>query len=146
MITDEERREVAAKLRKVNPYRNQSYTVPYNRYTPAAEYLSELAGALGYSPKNDVSRLEFQSRLADLIEPPTKCPHYRSDRHYCSIHDVPAMDRAALLELVKELELGAQCFVGRKWPDVECERAGKHLADDYEMIARRIREALGVER
>lgn len=69
MTTDAERREIAAKLRKVNPYRNQSYTVPYNRYTPAAEYLSELAGALGYSPKNDVSRLEFQNRLADLIEP-----------------------------------------------------------------------------
>ena len=69
MITDEERREIAARMRKVNPYRNQSYTVPYNRYTPAAEYLARLAGALGYSPKNDVSRLEFQNRLADLIEP-----------------------------------------------------------------------------
>ena len=57
----------------------------------------------------------------------------------------PSCDRDALLELVKELELGAQCFVGRKWPDVECERAGKHLADDYEMLARRIRKALGVE-
>ena len=146
MITDEERREVARRLREVNPYRNQSYTVPYNRYTPAAEYLSKLAGALGYSPENDVSRLEFQSRLADLIEPPRQCPYYDSDRHYCSIHDVPAMDRDALLELVKELELGAQCFVGRKWPDVECERAGKHLADDYEMIARRIRKALGVSK
>ena len=66
------------------------------------------------------------ARLADLIE--------------------PSCDRDALLELVKELELGAQCFVGRKWPDVECERAGKHLADDYEMIARRIREALGVSK
>ena len=69
MISDEERREVARRLREVNPYRNQSYTVPYHRYTPAVEYLSELAGALGYSPKNDVSRLEFQNRLADLIEP-----------------------------------------------------------------------------
>ena len=67
-ISTEERREVARKLREVNPYRNQSYTIPYHRYTPAAEYLAELAGALGYSPKNDVSRLEFQSRLADLIE------------------------------------------------------------------------------
>lgn len=69
MPTDNERREVARKLREVNPYRNQSYTVPYNRYTPAAEYLAELAGALGYSPKNDVSRLGFQNHLADLIEP-----------------------------------------------------------------------------
>lgn len=69
MISDEERREVAARLREVNPYRNQSHTIPYHLYTPAVEYLSELAGALGYSPRNDVSRLEFQNRLADLIEP-----------------------------------------------------------------------------
>lgn len=69
MVTDTERREVARKLREVNPYRNQSYTIPYHLYTPAAEYLSELARALGYSPKNDVSRLGFQNRLADLIEP-----------------------------------------------------------------------------
>lgn len=69
MPTDTERREVARRLREVNPYRNQSYTIPYHLYTPAVEYLSELAGALGYSPRNDVSRLEFQNRLADLIEP-----------------------------------------------------------------------------
>lgn len=75
MISDSERREVARKLREVNPYRNQSYMIPCNRYTPAVEYLSELAGALGYSPKNDVSRLEFQNRLADLIEPTAKCEH-----------------------------------------------------------------------
>ena len=83
-ISDNERREVARKLREVNPYRNQSYTIPYHRYTPAAEYLAELAGALGYSPKNDVSRLEFQSKLADLIE--------------------PSCDRDALLALADEMQ------------------------------------------
>ena len=103
MITDEERREVARKLREVNPYRNQSYTVPYNRYTPASEYLSELAGALGYSPENDVSRLEFQSRLADLIEPPRQCPYYHSDRHRCSAYD-DVVDRDALLALADEMD------------------------------------------
>ena len=30
---------------------------------------------------------ECYKALADLIEPPTQCPHYSSDRHYCSIHD-----------------------------------------------------------
>ena len=103
MITDEERREVARKLREVNPYRNQSYTVPYNRYTPAAEYLSKLAGALGYSPENDVSRLEFQNRLADLIEPPRQCPYYHSDRHRCSAYD-DVVDRDALLALADEMD------------------------------------------
>jgi hypothetical protein len=90
MISNDERREVARRLREVNPYRNQSYTVPYNRYTPAAEYLAELAGALGYSPKNDVSRLGFQNHLADLIEPEpertcrVECypPGYEDNLHY----------------------------------------------------------------
>ena len=90
MISNDERREVARRLREVNPYRNQSYTVPYNRYTPAAEYLAELAGALGYSPKNDVSRLGFQNHLADLIEPEPErtcrieCypPGYEDNLHY----------------------------------------------------------------
>ena len=123
MITDEERREIAARLRAAK--------------RPSLMVLLDVLGVGGEG---------VFARLADLIEPPRQCPYYDSDRHYCSIHDVPAMDRDALLELVKELELGAQCFVGRKWPDVECERAGKHLADDYEMIARRIREALGAER
>lgn len=53
------------------------------------------------------------------------------------------IDRNALLDLVKELELGAQCVVGRKWSNMECERMAKYLADDYEMIACRIRKALG---
>ena len=57
----------------------------------------------------------------------------------------PMVDVYALLELVKELELGTQCVVGRKWPNVECERMAEHLADDYEMIVCRIRKALGVD-
>ena len=122
-ISDTERREVARRLRAAK--------------RPSLMVLLDVLGVGGDGAF---------ARLADLIEPPTQCPYYDSDRHYCSIHDVPAMDRDALLELVKELELGAQCFVGRKWPDVECERAGKHLADDYEMIARRIRKALGVSK
>lgn len=32
------------------------------------------------------------------------CPYYHSDRHYCSIHDVPVIDREALLVLANELE------------------------------------------
>lgn len=65
-------------------------------------------------------------RLADLIEPPTQCPHYRSDRHYCSIHDVPAIDRDALLALADALEDGFGINV------------------ELREYARIIREALGV--
>ena len=78
-ITDAERRDVAARLRK-------------------AIGLHEFAEVLGFSWTdesdwvwNDVSNL-----VADLIEPPTQCPYYRSDRHYCSVHDIPAIDRDAL--------------------------------------------------
>ena len=117
MITDEERREVARRLREVNPYRNQSYTVPYNRYTPAAEYLSKLAGALGYSPENDVSRLEFQNRLADLIE--------------------PSCDRDALLALADKM---------RKLGDEEGGVTSFSVRCAFRSFARRIREALGASK
>ena len=171
MVTDDERREVARKLREVNPCRNQSYTVPYNRYTPAAEYLSKLAGALGYSPKNDVSRLEFQNRLADLIEPSKPegtcgdCRHFIKDRfmpcaaaHGYTEADVSACedfsplscDRDALLALADELDANAELIIrsarnarltGRR-PTME---EAKHDAYEWRHIARRIREALGVE-
>lgn len=66
-------------------------------------------------------------RLADLIEPPRQCPHYHSDRHYCSAYD-DVVDRDALLALADELEeeTGSVCGV--------C--MGK--------TARRIRDACGV--
>lgn len=89
--------------------------------------LTEFAEALGFNwtDDSDWRWKDVSNLVADLID--------------------PTCDRDALLGLVKELELGAQCFVGRKWPDVECERMAKHLADDYEMIASRIRKALGAE-
>ena len=123
MITDEERREIAAKLRKVNPYRNQSYTVPYNRYTPASEYLSELAGALGYSPENDVSRLEFQSRLADLIEPEPE----RTCRVESS-HEVEGDGCYAYFEY--ELTCGHEIAWGDQLPPSYCPECGRRVLYD----------------
>ena len=144
MISDDERREVARKLREL-----------------AGGYVTigELESALGIclsSPEVDLERDERDlHRLADLIEPSEPEVKYVAEvkvdgwRLEELAHDtaveLTGIDREALLELVKELELGAQCVVGRKWPNMECERMAKHLADDYEMIARRIREALGVE-
>ena len=135
MITDEERREIAAKLRKVNPYRNQSYTVPYNRYTPASEYLSELAGALGYSPENDVSRLEFQSRLADLIEPSESGQN--RDRNQDTVQkESPGVQMACECDREALLALADECDMMRD--------DGLPIGS-YEIyrIARRIREACG---
>ena len=123
MPTNDEKRRVAEMLRK-----------------PDGPSLMVLMSVLG------VGGDRVFDRLADLIEPSERaCHYYDSETNRCGCYDTRLIDRDALLELVKELELGAQCFVGRKWPDVECERAGKHLADDYEMIARRIRKALGVQ-
>lgn len=34
-----------------------------------------------------------------VIEPPTQCPYYHSDRHYCSIHDVPATSQKVAEEM-----------------------------------------------
>lgn len=144
MISDDERREVARRLREVNPYRNHSYTIPYHRYIPAVEYLSELAGALGYSPKNDVSRLEFQNRLADLIEPSepkVECvAEVKVDGEQLEklVHDaaveLTGIDRDALLALADDVD-GAADDSGDFEP----------LAGIFRDIARRIREALGGE-
>lgn len=127
MTADSERREVAARLREVNPYRSQSYTVPYNRYTPAAEYLSELAGALGYSPKNDVSRLGFQNRLADLIEPePERTCHVESS------HEVEGDECYAYFEY--ELSCGHEIAWGDQLPPSYCPECGRRVlydSDDY---------------
>ena len=76
MTTDTERREVARKLRAAK--------------RPSLMVLLDVLGVGGDGAF---------ARLADLIEPPRQCPYYHGDRHYCSIHDVPAMDRDALLEL-----------------------------------------------
>lgn len=131
MIADSERREAARKLRKVNPYRNQSYTVPYHRYTPAAEYLSELAGALGYSPKNDVSRLEFQNRLADLIEPICDRDAERTCRVESS-HEVEGDGCYSYFEY--ELTCGHEIAWGDQLPPSYCPECGRRVlydSDDY---------------
>ena len=46
---------------------------------------------------------ECYAALADLIEPPTQCPYYHSDRHHCSAYD-DVVDRDALLELADEMD------------------------------------------
>ena len=75
------------------------------------------------------------------LKPPTQCPYYHSDRHYCSIHDVPAIDRVALLALADKIE-GTECVM-RCCNDAS---AGvMFVALDHERIARRIREACGEE-
>lgn len=59
------------------------------------------------------TREKVVDRLADLIEPPRQCPHYHSDRHYCSVHDdMAAVDRHALLKLADRIQHHADNAAG----------------------------------
>lgn len=76
------------------------------------------------------------ARLADLIEPPARCPHYM---HPCCRTDAGGdyIDRDALLELTDEMEGDA-----RYWLDRPYDQLGSHDVIGY---AERIRKAVGVE-
>ena len=109
MVSDAERRNVAQKLR--HEARNPSV---YSTYTMLRFITRAKTGE------------ELLFRLANLIEPPTQCPYYHSDRHHCSAYD-DVVDRDALLKLADEMDYGYN------FPDV---------AHDYAM---RIRKACGVK-
>lgn len=76
MVTDDERREVAARLRK-----------HIGKPLFTGQDVEDIIG---------VQRSDFDAvladasyrRLADLIEPGPQCPYYSDERHWCSIHDI----------------------------------------------------------
>ena len=114
-ISDTERREVARKLRAAK--------------RPSLMVLLNVLGVGGDGAF---------ARLADLIEPPTQCPYYHSDRHRCSAYD-DVVDRDALLALADEMD--------RRQHDVAT-AATDGVVDAWCLreYARRIREALGVSK
>lgn len=119
MVTDNERREVARRLRELDYSDLQESLI--------CAYLDAL-GIEGYEDWVGIAH-----RLADLIEPPTQCPLYHSDRHYCSVYeDVHAIDRDALLALADDIDKQTDGSMSDIW------------LEDGHYIARRIREALGV--
>ena len=124
MISDNERREVARRLRGLDYSDLQESLI--------CAYLDAL-GIEGYTDWVGIAH-----RLADLIEPPTQCPYYRSDRHYCSVYeDLQVIDRDALLNLANEIE------------DDACWEVQTPGVDNYAWMLKdvcdRIRDALGVE-
>ena len=140
MITDDERREVARRLR------GQAKMLGPNMDAPEfAHYTADVIDV-----NECMTWYEMELRLADLIEPPLQCPYYRSDRHRCSIHDVPAIDRDALIELAEGLECKADDII-RAAKHAQFSGFGpsmgeaEHDAYEWRCIAHRIREALGVE-
>lgn len=123
-MTDDERREVARRLRELEVCEFDGEFID----------CGEVENALGLvSDDGAWYEAERVTRLADLIEPPRQCPCYDSGRHWCSIHDVPIIDRDALLALAEEIASAGY----NEWL----------YSDDFEQdaIARRIRRALGVE-
>lgn len=90
MTTDEERREVARRLRcDLKNARSRGY---YCNDSEAVRYICDILGLRCSRCTHPFAGLDA---LADLIEPPHQCPYYDSLRHRCSFHDVPAVDRDA---------------------------------------------------
>lgn len=140
MISDNDRREVARRLRgqakKLGPNMDAH---EFAHYTADVIDVNEC-----------MTWYEMELRLADLIDPPRQCPYYDSGRHWCSIHDVPAIDRDALIELAEGLECKADDII-RAAKHAQFSGFGpsmgeaEHDAYEWRCIAHRIREALGVD-
>lgn len=119
MISDDERRAVARRLRG-NAAQDMGWLIPWAVFNDAEQHAGE----------------EVVQRLADLIEPPARCPHYM---YPCCRTDAGGdyIDRDTLLVLADELQFEQP--MGR----TDYETVGK-LMDAMDEAARRIREALGV--
>lgn len=133
MATDEERREVAARLRAV-----AEKLGPNMDAHEFAHYTADMLD-IGES----MTWYEMVLRLADLIEPsgyecvPGECPlNVR--------HDNDRIDRDALLEQVKELEKCAWYFGPDFDEDEPLRDRLKEASEAFSGSARRIRKALGV--
>ena len=132
MAIDDERREVAQRLRELARDVDE-----VSDFDLARTFSLEATSRYGYD-SGDVLR------FADLIDPPTQCPYYRSNRHYCSIHDVPAIDREALRALADEMEQAGKDYRYQMVENACCDNLINDAPDDFIDYARRIREALGV--
>lgn len=124
MTSDDERREVARRLREPFDVLGQGRYVALNGTLFGMQILA-----------SDERTLRAGiSRLADLIEPVERmCLYYDSDTNHCGCYDTRLIDRDALLALADDLDR-----MGDGSMYDPC------ISDEYG-IARRIREALGVK-
>ena len=124
-ISDTERREVARRLRgqakKLGPNMDAH---EFAHYTADVIDVNEC-----------MTWYEMELRLADLIEPPTQCPYYHSDRHHCSAYD-DVVDRDALLKLADEMQRELdECasdheIAGKLQYQIDCIREALGVSDD----------------
>lgn len=128
MVTDTERREISQTLRNIAKDVKDWSCVDVRRCISDAVFRDKAVH----------SNNELLKTLADLIYPPAECPYYHNDRNYCLAHeDMRVTDRNALLALADEMDgLGLSGF-SSGWSSG---------AVNVGSFARRIREALGVER
>ena len=124
MATDDERREVAARLRSLEV---PSRVERKERTEKAAAWYELICGAVGGKKDPWFGIKALADRLADLIDP--DCEEGRYD----GLRTVRPVDREALLALADEMERRAPYALHGGWRD---------SLRDY---ARRIREALGVQ-
>ena len=148
-ISDTERREVARRLRgdpcdTLIPYKTGIHFgmgchEAANRFWDMCERIKSAGDYdIAYSTR---------SVLADLIEPPTQCPYYHSDRHYCSAYD-DVVDRDALLALADNLDSSASMLLKQNDLDPNRKRRGMRRDHAQSLMAAsgRIREACGDDR
>ena len=130
MITDEERREVARRLRELRATAPGFTSVGHG-------YLWSLLWAVSGGELGESNRCDWFermcSRLADLIEPIERaCYYYDAETNHCRCYDTRLVDRDALLALADEMDERS------RWV---CVGDAIHA----KACARRIREALGVK-
>ena len=126
MSSDDKRRKVARKLREYASWDDEEDCL-----VDCSDWGERVLNLLGCGDTEG----ECYTALADLIEPPTQCPYYHSDRHYCSVHeDLQVIDRDALLALADDIDKQTDGSMFDAW------------LEDGHYIARRIRGALGVVR
>lgn len=125
MVTDKQRQEVARKLRELHPEDKAWWGIYGFDWYMFADSLFDAIGC------NDSKN--WTDYLADLIEPPARCPHYMFP---CCRTDAAGdyIDRDALLKLADELEDSA--IESSNW-DVPFLNAGEVMR-----MAHRIRRAL----
>ena len=126
-VTDDERREVAERLRRA--WTNVPDKNPVRHHM---RVLYEIYAAVGLND-DGVDAIDLFDRLADLIDPGESGQNLDKNRDTVQIESpavqkAPECDREALLELADEIET------------VYCPDYG-----EWDMVVRRIREALGVQ-
>ena len=139
MVTDDERREVARRLRKLHLGGGSKDLIERT-----------LSDAIGAWRKSGMSWDFITERLADLIEPgepKVRCvAEVKIDGEKLEklAHDaaveLTGIDRDALLALADEMEMAAPDY--SLWE--VCEGTERSITDEVADFARRIREALGV--